>query len=568
MKKTDAESDVDCGGACVAKCSTGKKCVIDGDCGSTACGVSGVCALTHCDDGKLSGDESDVDCGGGCKTQCLVTAKCKVDGDCFSGACDGKSLLCVANKCVDDKIDQGESDVDCGGPCKPCAIGQLCGGAGDCNSKACSGNGGPGEVCDLCAPANTCTAGKCALVQVKCPDDGNACTVETCDAKTGNCSAPAKNCDDGNVCTNDSCDPVKGCVLVNNTLPCPDGDVCTLNETCGGGVCKSAALNCDDNNACTNDVCGSPTQGCVHQAVADTNLCAGGGICWSGTCCPGSGSITFDYSGGPKVWAVPVCAVWVEITAIGAWGGYYPGCAIGDGGQPAYVRGLTNSLMGHNLVVEVGGKGAYSISNGQVTAVGGYPNGGGNSGMVQPGSQGPATIGGGGMSAVQDSNTYLAVGAGGGGGTNYCGISGGAGGQPDGAQGGGTGSNQGPVAGKGGTQSAGGAGGVDPNANAIANGGLYAKGGEALGWGGLGGGGGGGGLYGGGGGTTDCGYFVGSCNTGSFFPGGGGGGSSYAAPTMTNVVYGNGNNVYPYAGVGNGYGRVILKWWSQVAKPY
>jgi hypothetical protein len=44
-------------------------------------------------------------------------------------------------------------------------------------------------------------------------------------------------CDDGNPCTDDICDPTLGCVHSNNTLPCTDGNACTTNDACNGGVC-------------------------------------------------------------------------------------------------------------------------------------------------------------------------------------------------------------------------------------------------------------------------------------------------------------------------------------------
>src|SRR5256885_13183475 len=59
----------------------------------------------------------------------------------------------------------------------------------------------------------------------------------------------ALNCDDSNPCTDDSCDPGTGCVHVNNTAPCSDGNACTTGDTCGGGSCQAGAgaLNVDDN---------------------------------------------------------------------------------------------------------------------------------------------------------------------------------------------------------------------------------------------------------------------------------------------------------------------------------
>ena len=71
-------------------------------------------------------------------------------------------------------------------------------------------------------------------------------------------------CMDGNPCTDDTCDPVVGCVHVNNTAPCDDGNSCTTGDTCSGGTCRPGGpTNCDDGNCCTIDGC-NPATGCVH----------------------------------------------------------------------------------------------------------------------------------------------------------------------------------------------------------------------------------------------------------------------------------------------------------------
>ncbi len=51
------------------------------------------------------------------------------------------------------------------------------------------------------------------------------------------------DCDDANVCTDDVCDPLLDCMNTNNTLPCDDGNACTGNDTCGGGICAGGPPN-------------------------------------------------------------------------------------------------------------------------------------------------------------------------------------------------------------------------------------------------------------------------------------------------------------------------------------
>jgi subtilisin-like proprotein convertase family protein len=68
------------------------------------------------------------------------------------------------------------------------------------------------------------------------------------------CVHTPHNCDDGNPCTVDSCDPASGCV--HTPISCDDGQICTV-DACdpATGLCTHTGLSCDDGNACTADTC-------------------------------------------------------------------------------------------------------------------------------------------------------------------------------------------------------------------------------------------------------------------------------------------------------------------------
>jgi hypothetical protein len=66
--------------------------------------------------------------------------------------------------------------------------------------------------------------GSCSTTPVSC-DDGNACTVDSCDPQAG-CQAAPRSCDDGDVCTQDACDPATGCT---GTPLGPPGEVTGLH---------------------------------------------------------------------------------------------------------------------------------------------------------------------------------------------------------------------------------------------------------------------------------------------------------------------------------------------------
>ncbi len=71
----------------------------------------------------------------------------------------------------------------------------------------------------------------------------------------------AEECDDDNTADGDCCS--SSCSLDAAGTPCPDGSVCTVDETCdGAGACVPAStLVCDDGVFCTHDFC-DDTLGC------------------------------------------------------------------------------------------------------------------------------------------------------------------------------------------------------------------------------------------------------------------------------------------------------------------
>jgi len=142
-----------------------------------------------------------------------------------------------------------------------------------------------------CDDNNICTQDSCdsqngmcvhtPLNSIPC-NDGNKCTVnDSC--TNGVCQGTFISCDDNNPCTNDTCDPVRGCVFIPNTNPCDDGNACTTGDKCVNGTCKGTPVSCNDNNPCTNDTC-DPVRGCVFTPV-DGNLCDDGNACTTGDKC-------------------------------------------------------------------------------------------------------------------------------------------------------------------------------------------------------------------------------------------------------------------------------------------
>ncbi len=130
---------------------------------------------------------------------------------------------------------------------------------------------------DGCTVNDQCAAtGKCSGAAKSC-DDGNACTADACDAKTASCTNTANPgpCNDGDACTsNDACAD-KACG--GKATVCDDGDPCTV-DACDAksGGCTSPAKDCGSGKVCST---ASATAGqCVAECGATTALATGGSV--------------------------------------------------------------------------------------------------------------------------------------------------------------------------------------------------------------------------------------------------------------------------------------------------
>ncbi|MEZ4267422.1 MAG: hypothetical protein R3F39_13665 [Myxococcota bacterium] len=190
---------------------------------------------------------------------------CVSEGTCSSGACVGPPRDCSdGNPCTLDSCDAtlapGEVCVHLptGGTCNdgdPCTVNDFC------QDGACEGSAKPCDDQNACT-ADTCDAetGQCLHANVLGPcDDGVPCTADdVCGSVTlegsaesqpnGVCAGTPVACDDGNVCTSDTCLNAAGNALCQHLPlpgPCDDGDACSVNDFCLGGVCSAGAMVCE-----------------------------------------------------------------------------------------------------------------------------------------------------------------------------------------------------------------------------------------------------------------------------------------------------------------------------------
>jgi hypothetical protein len=205
----------------------------------------------------------------------------------------------------------------------PCSDGDICNGLETCGASGfCNGPILPGELDD----GNACTIDTCDPVGgiVHTPvaiDDGYPCTTDHCDTTTGEiwseylpagttcgeatacvgagtcnengiCLEGEDLVDDGNACTADSCDTTNG--VVHTPLPtgtsCSDGNGCNGAETCNAGSCVSGTpVVVNDGSPCTVDACNPATGAVTHTPVAAGTACPDSDVCNGAERCNASG---------------------------------------------------------------------------------------------------------------------------------------------------------------------------------------------------------------------------------------------------------------------------------------
>ncbi|HIA01021.1 MAG TPA: hypothetical protein EYN66_03805 [Myxococcales bacterium] len=273
------------------------------------------------------------------------TNNCVLDSDpCTDLSCDLSVNKCLFNEVVG--CCHENADCDDG---NPCTVGECSAGTNSCIFSPIAGCCLASQAAIHCNDSNPCTVDECVnLIAVgggssqsagicrntkedlsccnengEC-EDGNTCTVGSCNLITHSCSFVSVTtdpflkccdpdnailsvdvqCDDGNLCTVDSClnglciynevpaNQFGNCCDVDNEAGlsdaqlCNDGQSCTLDK-CMFGRCRHIAdaaedcckvdADCNDANACTVDSCN--TNGQFAECVNVPKVCDDGLFC-------------------------------------------------------------------------------------------------------------------------------------------------------------------------------------------------------------------------------------------------------------------------------------------------
>ena len=222
-------------------------------------------------------------------------------GQCVSAAAQGGGACYTCGPAAP----AGNGQQFCGGICIPnCTAIDQCHVAGTCDpaTQSCTNPAAAdGTTCNdnnACTQTDTCQGGVCVGSNpVVCTASDQCHMAGACDPTTGNCSNPTQPdntpCNDGNLCTtNDVC---TGGVCAGTPVVCTASDQCHVAGTCdpNSGQCSNpvapAGTSCSDNNACTtNDICDG-NGNCAGTAIDCSGACGVCGSWCSGGncgCCP------------------------------------------------------------------------------------------------------------------------------------------------------------------------------------------------------------------------------------------------------------------------------------------
>lgn len=298
-----------------------------GDCKMQVCAAGEIQTLTDDNDKPNDNNECTLDAcimgspsisNQGAGTACGNNNACNGSGacvDCANGVGCGGNETCVGNACEtcgDGKQNNGETDVDCGGPkCgKTCGQGKTCASGGDCQSNFCVDgvccNSACNSGCEACSAAkSTGNDGVCSPVDAGKDPDNECGGGDNCNGN-GKCS-----CQDGMKNGAETATDCGGgtCGKCSNGQPCGNGGDCTSNFCVDGyccnngcaGTCASCSLSGKE-GMCTLVPAGDEDPGL--NSCTGNMACDGGGSCLkeNGQPCTDSSECLSGTCGGmPKV---------------------------------------------------------------------------------------------------------------------------------------------------------------------------------------------------------------------------------------------------------------------------
>ncbi|MEO8183225.1 MAG: hypothetical protein ABI895_30705 [Deltaproteobacteria bacterium] len=272
------------------------ECVTNGDCASLHC-QDGSCIAASCADSIVNQGESAVDCAGPCPARCGEGQACTALDDCAPGLfCPEGARTCARISCRDAVRNGDEVGTDCGGSCPPCPLETACTANQDCESGVCRAGACAVQSCDdgilnqdeaaldCGGSCAPCPPGRSCQLAADC--DSGVCDTRGCGNGVARCCQPAR-CND-RVRNGTEAFPDCGNAQCG---ACPIGSPCNGNAVCDSGLCQNGACRqppCDDgqqNGLETDTDCGGPDPACTRCALG--RECNVTQDCATGSCVAG-----------------------------------------------------------------------------------------------------------------------------------------------------------------------------------------------------------------------------------------------------------------------------------------
>ncbi|MEM6370002.1 MAG: CRTAC1 family protein [Myxococcota bacterium] len=307
------------------------------------------------DDGQDRGPPSDACAGAADGDFCDDGDDCTENDVCEDGVCAGTALACPGDRdaclvgaCQDGRCMQVAAEDEA-----PCDDGNAC-----TRTDVCVGGLCHGRDALHCSSGATCRTGACNPSTGECEGetapDGAPCSnvcIEEGICRAGECVGAMISCPAPSSCFEATCDTTLGCV--ETPLPdgsaCDDGDLCTLQTECLGGVCASSNdVRCIVLPCMLSNQCNPATGACESEFAPEGSPCDDGNQCTTGESCAFN-----DCGNGEKVpFSEARCADGVCFTEVAA----QVGVSFGGSGPP-----LSNGIGAAGTFGDLDGDGDLDI---------------------------------------------------------------------------------------------------------------------------------------------------------------------------------------------------------------
>ncbi|KAM9957403.1 hypothetical protein ACTFIR_009508 [Dictyostelium discoideum] len=251
----------------------------------------------------------------GCDPKLGCQYKSNCIGPCLTGECNnGKCISMDADYCSNELGEDPCKIYSCNAKNGGCMATPKCtspSSSNPCVIPTCSSDKGVcgtytqnSTECNCNCKLNPCQKNNCdqsvnppvcSPLPIDTIDDGNPCTIDTCDTITGGVKHTPMECSGCTKCNNGKCIPIES--------NCDDGNLCTIDQCMNNGSCIHTPLSCNITNPCMDYTCNADI-GCVGVP----KICPNKGNCLIGYCDAGECKLKDRICDSPSFCQISQCS--------------------------------------------------------------------------------------------------------------------------------------------------------------------------------------------------------------------------------------------------------------------